>query len=76
MYNIVLCHGMGLWFQTWECGIRLCKELSELYEKELFDYHKLAAILVFSHCTLYIAIYTYYLIRRLRQGSLGILLQN
>ena len=38
----------GMWFQTWECGIRLCKELSALYENELFDYHKLAAILVIS----------------------------
>ena len=36
----------GMYFQTWECGIRLCKELSALYENELFDYHKLAAILV------------------------------
>jgi len=40
----------GLWFQTWECGIRLCKELSTLYEEELFDYHKLSAILVSSYC--------------------------
>jgi len=32
--------------QTWECGIRLCKELASLYEEEQFDYHKLAAILV------------------------------
>ena len=38
----------GMLFQTWECGIRLCKELSTLYEMELFDYHKLAAILVSS----------------------------
>ncbi|XP_065900793.1 dedicator of cytokinesis protein 2-like [Dysidea avara] len=31
--------------KTWECGIRLCKELAQLYEMEQFDYHKLAAIL-------------------------------
>lgn len=45
----------GMWFQTWECGIRLCKELSTLYEKELFDYHKLAAILVSVFITIMIA---------------------
>lgn len=44
MSYYIIDHGM--WFQTWECGIRLCKELSTLYEKNLFDYHKLAAILV------------------------------
>jgi len=40
--NIILHHML----QTWECGIRLCKELASLYEEEQFDYHKLAAILV------------------------------
>ena len=32
--------------KTWESGIPLCKELADLYETELFDYQKLAAILV------------------------------
>ena len=32
--------------KSWECGIPLCKELAKLYETELFDYQKLAAILV------------------------------
>ena len=32
--------------KSWECGIPLCKELAKLYELELFDYQKLAAILV------------------------------
>ena len=32
--------------KTWECGIRLCKELAALYETQLFDYEKLSDILV------------------------------
>ena len=32
--------------KSWECGIPLCRELAKLYEMELFDYQKLAAILV------------------------------
>lgn len=32
--------------KAWECGIPLCKELAQIYEKEMFDYTKLAAILV------------------------------
>ena len=32
--------------KTWECGIRLCKELATLYETQLFDYEKLSHILV------------------------------
>ena len=32
--------------KTWECGIRLCKELAHLYESQLFDYEKLSWILV------------------------------
>lgn len=32
--------------KSWECGIPLCKELAELYETDLFDFQKLAAILV------------------------------
>ena len=42
--------------QSWECGIPLCKELAKLYETELFDYQKLAAILV-SGWTLSISMY-------------------
>lgn len=34
-----------LYFQCWEKGIPLCKELAELYEKRLFDYAKLSSIL-------------------------------
>ena len=30
----------------WELGIPLCKALARLYEEDLFDYHKLGAILV------------------------------
>ena len=32
--------------KSWECGIPLCKELAKLYETDLFDYQKLASILV------------------------------
>ena len=32
--------------KSWECGIPLCKELAKLYEADLFDYQKLASILV------------------------------
>ena len=32
--------------QSWELGIRLCKELAAVYEETLFDYHKLGAMLV------------------------------
>ena len=33
----------------WECGIPLCKELAGIYETKLFDYDKLASILVSCH---------------------------
>ena len=33
------------YFQVWEYGIPLCKELAELYERRL-DYRKLSNILV------------------------------
>ena len=33
------------WFQAWEYGIPLCKELVQLYEKKI-KYHKLSDILV------------------------------
>ena len=39
--------------KSWECGIPLCKELAILYETDLFDYQKLAAILVSVICTYY-----------------------
>ena len=32
--------------KSWECGVPLCKELATLYETTLFDYPKLASILV------------------------------
>ena len=32
--------------KSWESGIPLCKELAKLYETEVFDYQKLATILV------------------------------
>lgn len=32
--------------KSWECGIPLCKVLATLYEEELFDYQKMASILV------------------------------
>ncbi len=32
--------------KSWESGIPLCKELAQLYENEVFDYQKLADILV------------------------------
>ena len=38
--------------KSWECGIPLCKELAHQYEAELFDYTKLAAILVSGYVTL------------------------
>lgn len=34
-----------LFFQAWEKGIPLCKELATLYETKLFDYQKLSQIL-------------------------------
>lgn len=34
-----------MFFQCWEKGIPLCKELAELYERRLFDYAKLSQIL-------------------------------
>ena len=37
----------------WECGIPLCKELAGIYETKLFDYDKLASILVSCHGTMY-----------------------
>ena len=33
-------------FQTWEKAIELCKELAEQYQSYLYDYMKLANILV------------------------------
>ena len=33
-------------FQIWEGGIKLCKELSQQYEEKLLDYTKLSEILV------------------------------
>ena len=32
--------------KSWECGIPLCKELATLYETDLYNYTKLAKILV------------------------------
>ena len=31
--------------QLWECAVPLCKELCDLYENKIFDYHKLSNIL-------------------------------
>ena len=31
--------------QLWECSVPLCKELSDLYENRIYDYHKLSNIL-------------------------------
>uniref|UniRef100_A0A8D9BP44 Dedicator of cytokinesis protein 3 n=1 Tax=Cacopsylla melanoneura TaxID=428564 RepID=A0A8D9BP44_9HEMI len=41
-YEIISYFDKG---KCWEKGIPLCKELAELYEKRLFDYKKLSAIL-------------------------------
>ncbi len=35
--------------KSWECGVPLCKELATLYETQLYDYTKLASILVRIH---------------------------
>ena len=35
--------------KSWECGIPLCKELATLYETDLYNYTKLASILVSKH---------------------------
>lgn len=32
--------------KCWEYGVTLCKEMAKVYELELFDYQKLADILV------------------------------
>ena len=31
--------------QLWECSVPLCKELADLYENRIYDYHKLSNIL-------------------------------
>ncbi len=36
--------------KSWESGIPLCKELAQLYETEVFEYQKLADILVSPVC--------------------------
>ncbi|XP_050389742.1 dedicator of cytokinesis protein 1 [Patella vulgata] len=38
-YDIISCFDKG---KMWEKGIELCKELTQLYEKELFDYMSLS----------------------------------
>lgn len=39
-------HLINHFFQAWEKGIPLCKELANLYEEKIFDYQKLSNILL------------------------------